>query len=412
MVRSSSGQTYRSVLAVRDFRHLWLAEVCSVAGDQLGRVALSILVFARTNSAALTGLTYGLTFVPTLVGTLFLAGLADHFRRRNVMLACDLVRAVLFVLVVLPGIPLWLLCVFVAGSTLFNGPFKAAQQALLPEVLDGERYLLGMSLRTISNQTAQLFGFALGGGLVAVLTPAGGLLADAVTFLVSALLLCLVSSRPVHPRPGERPLSLRGVGHGLAGYTADRRLLLLLGVAALNLFHIFPEGTAAPYAEQLGVGRYAVALILASAPLGGALGAFVFGRLVPERARERLVGVVAIGASVALLPTLAPIGLVPSLMLFAITGGLSGIYTLYASAMIAQLAPQQQRARITGVFTATLHLVNGLGPMLGGLIAGALGAGQAIAVAGLLSAVFALFATGGWAKVRSRYPMAQYQPAG
>ena len=60
--------TFGSVLAVSEFRAMWAAELLSIAGDQLARVALSILVFQRTDSAFLTGLTYALTFVPALAG--------------------------------------------------------------------------------------------------------------------------------------------------------------------------------------------------------------------------------------------------------------------------------------------------------------------------------------------------------
>lgn len=53
---------------------LWLAEVLSLLGDQLARVALSVLVFDRTGSALLTGLVYGLSFLPALVAGPLLGG--------------------------------------------------------------------------------------------------------------------------------------------------------------------------------------------------------------------------------------------------------------------------------------------------------------------------------------------------
>ncbi|WP_231644790.1 MFS transporter [Sciscionella sediminilitoris] len=395
------------MLAVREFRFLWLAEVSSVCGDQLGRIALSILVFSRTGSAALTGLTYGLTFLPTLVGSVFLTGLADHFRRRNVMIACDGVRAVLLAAVAIPGVPLWLLCVLVAGSTLFNGPFKAGQQALLPEVLTGDRYMLGVSLRQVSIQIAQLSGFALGGALVSFLSPAGTLLADSGTFVISAVLLGCLASRPVRPREGERALSPRGLGRGVAAIMRDRRLLVLVAVGVLNVFHIVPEGIAAPYAHQLGLGHYAVTLILAAAPFGAVIGAFVFGRLVPARRQAGLLGPVAVLAGAVLVPLFVPVGLVWSLVLFAISGGLATIYTMYSGALTAQLAPEPKRGRITGVNSAVLHTSNGLGPMLGGLLAGALLPSTAVAIAGAVSVVLAVMIAMSWANARRRSPMPQ-----
>src|SRR4051794_9572143 len=86
-------QRSRAVLAVPGFRALWLAELLSVAGDQLARVALAVLVFGRTGSASWSALTYALTFLPALFGGVLLGGLADRFPRRRVMVVADLARA-------------------------------------------------------------------------------------------------------------------------------------------------------------------------------------------------------------------------------------------------------------------------------------------------------------------------------
>lgn len=96
---------FRDVLKVREFRALWLAELISVCGDQLARVALAVLVYQRTSSATLTALTYALTFAPALLGGALLAGLADRFPRRAVLIAADLARAALAGVLALPGMP-------------------------------------------------------------------------------------------------------------------------------------------------------------------------------------------------------------------------------------------------------------------------------------------------------------------
>jgi hypothetical protein len=55
------------VFAVPEFRVVWLAGLLSVAGDQLARIALSILVFQRTDSAAWSAATYALSMLPALI---------------------------------------------------------------------------------------------------------------------------------------------------------------------------------------------------------------------------------------------------------------------------------------------------------------------------------------------------------
>lgn len=100
--------TFAQVFAIGEFRALWLAQLLSVAGDQLARVAMTVLVYDRTRSALLTALTYALTYLPWIVGGLALSGLADRLPRRQVMIACDLARMVLVLLMAaisLAGLP-------------------------------------------------------------------------------------------------------------------------------------------------------------------------------------------------------------------------------------------------------------------------------------------------------------------
>ena len=88
-----------------EFRALWLAQVLSVAGDQLARVALTLLVYDRTGSSLLAAVTFAASIVPTFVGGITLSGLADRWPRRRVMIACDLSRALLVAIMALPGYP-------------------------------------------------------------------------------------------------------------------------------------------------------------------------------------------------------------------------------------------------------------------------------------------------------------------
>src|SRR5262249_32448201 len=85
--------TFGEVFAVGEFRSLWLAQVLSVAGDQLARVALTLLVFDRTGSPLLAAVTFAASVVPTFVGSVTLSGLADRWPRREGMIICDPCRA-------------------------------------------------------------------------------------------------------------------------------------------------------------------------------------------------------------------------------------------------------------------------------------------------------------------------------
>src|SRR4051812_31180366 len=158
-----------AVLRVPEFRALWVAEAQSLLGDQLARVALAVLAYQRTGSPAVTGLVYALTFLPAIAGGAVLSGLADRLPRRALMIWCDLIRAALLAAMAAPGMPLWLICTLLVLAVLAGRPFAASQLALLPVVLPGESYVVGSGLRLVTDQIAQLIGFASGGLIVAAI---------------------------------------------------------------------------------------------------------------------------------------------------------------------------------------------------------------------------------------------------
>src|SRR5437773_5250497 len=158
--------TFSEVFAVGEFRSLWLAQVLSVAGDQLARVALTLLVFDRTGSSLLAAVTSAASVVPTFVGGITLAGLADRWPRRRVMIVCDLGRALLVAIMAIPGVPIAGLVGLLVLVTLISAPFTSARAALYPDILTGDRFVLGTAITLTTFQFGQALGFVVGGAVV------------------------------------------------------------------------------------------------------------------------------------------------------------------------------------------------------------------------------------------------------
>jgi MFS family permease len=189
--------TFRHVWAYREFRALWAAQILSVAGDQLARVALTLLVYDRTRSAVLAAVTYVASIVPEFLGGVLLAGLADRWPRRDLMIACDIARAVLVAVMALPAVPVVGLVGLLFAVTLVGAPFSAARAALYPDILTGDTYVLGTAITFTTAQAAQVAGFGIGGVLVGIFGIHTSLAADALTFLLSAALtMAWVRRRP------------------------------------------------------------------------------------------------------------------------------------------------------------------------------------------------------------------------
>jgi MFS family permease len=394
--------SFSAVLALREFRAIWIAEALSQAGDQLARVALSVLVFERTGSATLTALTYALTLVPALVGGTLFGGLGDRYPRRELMVVADLGRALLIGLAAVPHVPLVLLCVLVAAMTLLGGPFSAAQQALLPDVLPADLYPVGMAVRQTTIQAAFLAGFAGGGFLVTALTPSLGLAIDAATFVASAILVQLwVGRRPVAAAPADRPPFWSSSVIGARVIWRDPGMRALLALTWLAGLYIVPDAVAAPYAVAIGAAPSAVGLILASDPIGSVVGGIVFGRWVPARWQVHRLGLLAALAGAPLLVCAVKPPLAVSMLLFGLSGFFATAYHLHASTTLMRRLPDATRAQGSGLATSSLISVQGVGALLAGVLADRIGPAGTIVTAGIAGVCLALLIGAAWSRVES-----------
>lgn len=383
---ASRGLGYRAVFAYREFRALWLAELLSMIGDQFARVALSLLVFDRTGSALLTGLAYGATYVPTMLGGLFMGRLADRFPRRAVMVAVDLVRAVMALLMAIPSSPIGAVIAPVAVISLLHPVFKGAQLATLRTVLDDEGlFKRSSSLRQLSLQLGQIVGFALGGVLVAATSPAVALLVDAGTFVASASLLLAVRRRPATAGAGTRSTVT-----GLLLLWRDPRLRALTVVQVLPVCYMTFEAAAAPYSAQIGGGQAGTGWLLAAAAVGAAAGAYVTGWFGDRD--TKLLTPMAVTTGLPLLACAFTPGLWPSLLVYALAGFGATSAVLISTNLIVLDLDDEVRGHVSSAMSALLMTAQGAAAgLVGWLGSTALGPALAIAVlaaCGMLAAGF------------------------
>src|SRR5215831_5003432 len=181
---------YRDVLGAAEFRAVFAANLVSLLGSVVAAVALTVLVYQQTRSPALAASVMALSFVPYLVGGVLLGAVVDRLPPRTVLVACDLASAALIGCMVIPGVPLPALLVLLFAAGLLSPVYQGARAAVLPELLPpGPGYVLGRALMRMVAQSAQIAGYGAGGLLLAILPPRGALLADALSFAGSALLV-------------------------------------------------------------------------------------------------------------------------------------------------------------------------------------------------------------------------------
>lgn len=379
------------MFAEGEFRWLWAAGVQSQLGDQLARVALSVLVFERTDSALLTATVYALTFLPAILGGLLLGSLADRYPRRRVLIGCDLVRAALLAAMALPGMPLLVLGALLTLATLVGTPFKAAEPALLADIFRDHRYVIALGLRTATYQSSQLVGFAVGGVAVGAVGPRAALAFDAATFAVSAVLLRWgLRQRPAARAHDPRDLQPRGseLLGGIRVVAGDRRLRLLLGLAWLAGLWVVPEGLAAPYAAAVGAGPAGVGWLLAANPAGNVIGALLLSRWVPPAMRATLLGPLAAAAGLPLVLCAFRPGLLLTVGLWAVAGVCSA-YQVQLVAEFMAAVPEARRGQAMGLASAGLLAAQGIGLLTGGALAQVWAVIPTIAITGAAGTILA-----------------------
>jgi predicted MFS family arabinose efflux permease len=384
--------TFRDVFAVAEFRALWMAQLLSVIGDQLARVALTVLVYDRTRSALLAAVTFVASIVPNFIGGVTLAWLADRYPRRAVMIACDVIRAALVLVMAIPGVPLAALVALLFVVTLAGAPFLAARAAVYPDVLTGDRYVMGTAVSLTTLQFAQVIGFAAGGAVVGFFGTRPSLLADAATFVASALIVrAWVRSRPAQAAiSGDRgPSRLAGVIAGTRLVFATPALLAPMLFAWLAAFYNAPEGVVTPLARALGGGAVTVGVILAAQALGQTAGALAFSRFVAPAVRMRFVGPLAVASCAVLILFAWRPDLVVSLLILG-ASGLFASYQLAANAAFVTAAPPEQRSQAFGLAQGGMSLGQGTVMILAGAAAEHFAPARVIAVCGAVGAALAL----------------------
>jgi MFS family permease len=391
--------TFRQVFAVREWRALFGTFLLSTAGDELARVALTVLVYRRTGSPLLSAVTLAISYVPWVLGGPVLSALADRLPRHRVLIGTDVLRAVVVAAMVVPGLPLPVLLALLFVVSLGAPPFESARAALQADVLTDDRYALATSVTNVCLQLTSVVGFLAGGALVALTSARAALVFDAATFAVSAAWLAVRLRRRAAPAgDGGEPASLwRDAVAGLRFIAGTPRVRAIVGVLWVGtVFTYASDGLAAPLAAQLGGGTTAVGVLLAANPLGVTLGGLAVTRLVPPERRERLIAplllasLVLLGVAGAVAHLLPPgratFGVVAGLLL---ASGLTSCWFIPLQVLFTAAVPPAFRGRAFGVAISGLSAVQGVGVLLAGAGAERLPPGGVVALTGAAGLVAA-----------------------
>jgi MFS family permease len=383
------------LLREQDFRNFWLGQSISLFGDQVTVIALPLAaVLVLDADAADMGYLGTAALMPHLILSLPVGVWLERVaRRRRLMIAADIARAAL-----LASVPIayWydvlsfaqLYCVAFLMGTLAV-VFDISYSTLYVAVTAREDYVEANSLLNGSRAFSFVGGPSAGGILVQLLSAPTALLADAASFVASALFLGRIRGPepPLEPSEG----GLRTQISGGVRFIFGSRILrpTLVSAATLNFFNYAFAALFILYAtRELGVRAGTLGVVLGAGAVGGLLGAVVAGRLGRRvgLGPAFVIGMVLFPAPLLLIPLAG--GPKPTVLAMLFTAEfLAGlgvmILDINVGAIITALTPHRLRSRSTGAFRFVNYGIRPLGSLVGGALGSVLGLRPTLFVTGV-----------------------------
>jgi len=390
----------RSLWRDPPFRRLWVGQTVSSLGSTVSREALPLTaVLLLSASPFQLGLLAAAGSAAALIFGVPAGLLADRLRRRPLMIAADLARAALLLIIPLAAVlgrldlsVLLLVSFLVGGWTVL---FDVAYPTYLPSLVPKSRLLEANSKLEVGDSLAEIGGAALGGTLVQFLGGPLAILVDALSFMVSAVSLSLIRRRESRPTPAESSAGLwREALAGWKWVQQDPRLRALAG--ATGFFYFFGGFFGALYVlfaiRELSIQPAVLGLLIAAGGVGALLGAAAAGRATRRFGIGRtLAAAFWARSALALLTPLAP-AVAPWGALFLLVGQLAGDFALMIF-FVLELSLRQSLAppAILGRVNASMELLAlGLSPfglLAAGIVAEAVGLRPALLIGVIGSAL-------------------------
>ncbi len=362
------------------FGRFWAARTLSYLGNYVTIAALTLYVAGRFGPVQVGLLMLSLS-LPSLLGPVA-GAVVDRMDARRLMIFCDLGRAALVVVIAATTPPLAVLLALVASSSVLSTLFFPAGRSAVPALVGDQDLASANALLGSAFNLSIAAGPLLGALAFAAVGIRGALAFDALTFLLSVVLIFLLPALPAVPKESSSGL-LSETRDGLA-YVARNPVVravvvsLLLGVAFVSVDLVALVFLAR---DALGAGDVGFGVLSAAHGVG-----MILGPLLLLRSSRRVpVGLVFLGLAVdgaaTLLTGLAPFFAL-AVALKVLSGLGNGLENVAADTTLQKVVERGMRGRVFGVFYGGVMLAEALGSGLGALLVELTSARVAFVIAG------------------------------
>jgi len=383
-------------LAERDYALLTTAAVISLLGDGFFSVALAWQVYEISDAPTALSVVGAAWTLPVVLFILLGGVFSDRYDRRWLMIGADVVRAAaigaLGVLSLMGVIELWHIIALIAFVGLGDAFFNPSSTAIVPDLLPDELLPQANALQGMFRPlTVRLVGPAIGGFTVAALGPGTAFVVDGASFLLSAVALAAIATRPTrHVVAHGVRQTISEVGEGLAFVRRNPWCWATLVAAMFSLLvFIGPVQVLLPYLVKyrLGLEADALGIIFAVGGVGSIVAAVWLGQSgLPRRRVTVMYG--AWSAGVALLAGYGVMnGLWQALVIGLVTAALFQVGQIIWVTLLQQLVPRELLGRVVSL---DWLMSTGLVPLsfaLTGPVSELLGPGTTMVAGGLVGSV-------------------------
>ena len=396
-----------------DFLRLWSAQTISQFGSQISALALPLAAILVLDASAFEVALLGtVEFLPFLLFALPAGVWVDRLRRKPILVVADVIRAGLLASIPLvyafDALTMWQLYLVGFGTGVCTVFFDVAYQSYLPSLVERASLVEGNSKLEVSRSGAQLAGPGLAGLLVGAITAPYAILADAVSFVASAVLVLRIRGTEILPERTGRPSMRMELGEGLR-YLLGHRFWrpIAITVAISNFFSTLTFSIFLVYlARDLELSAQVIGVVLAVSNVGWLLGA-----VGANRVSNRLgVGPTLVGAPLLFGPGLLlipaapqsqPIPFIVGGLILATFGGI--VFNVTGLSFQQAVVPDRMLGRLNATRRFIVWGVIPLGSFTGGVLASQIGLRETLwagAIGGTLSFIPLLISP-----VRSLGPM-------
>jgi MFS family permease len=359
---------FMALLKNKRFRLLLGAESISLIGDRIVAIALIMLVYDMTESAATVSILMMLKAFPSLIFGSIAGGLVDRMNKKWVMIFSHIVQGILILCIPISNSLLVIYGVYLCMS-IVNQLFIPARAAVMPELVSKESLMPANSLFSMAYVGAIAFGPALGGFLIDFYGLNMAFYVDAFSFFLPAIALFFLAIPHTPHKKNIKQSFWKDLKKGFQYIKNDTELILALflsaiaylGIGAMSVLGIILAE------EILHIGASGYGIMMSAMGVGLLIGAVFTGKGGRKYKKIHLAiyGSVIAGVMIGILPyaTLLYMAIIVTMIV-----GLGTVLIQTSANTLFQLTPKEVRGKVIGISQSCMGAASFLAMGLAGIL--------------------------------------------